>query len=95
MPLRTIHQPIPISDSHRRRSNYWSVYSIKANRPIELFSDLEYSHWLLMECNPEVISLCEKPLELSIGQGANKIRRVFDLWLLWRCAWYGCPICCR
>lgn len=63
-------------------SNLHIEYSIKIQRSVGLFSDLEYYNWLKHECNPKVIDFCEQPLVIEGYYQGKKVRSIFDMWVL-------------
>ncbi|OTX80737.1 hypothetical protein BK726_02135 [Bacillus thuringiensis serovar londrina] len=75
--------PIKLKRSSKYGNNYWSGFSFKMNRKVEFFSDLEYEHWLLVECNPAIKKFCEQPLKVEYILN-DKIRySIPDMWILY------------
>lgn len=68
----------PLIKKRRGRygNNHWIVYSLKLKRDVNLFSDLEYDHWILIETDPNVKTFCEQP-EKADNDGETSI---FDMW---------------
>lgn len=78
-----IYQPIKIPRNKKYGNNYWTPRGNKVNkRIIELYSDLEYDHWLVTETNPEVLTYCEQPLEISYVINGQLRTSIFDMWIL-------------
>lgn len=69
--------------SSKYGNNYWTGYSHKMKRTIELFSDLEYDHWLLVECNPKIIRFCEQPLIIEETIHGEQFHSIPDMWVLY------------
>jgi hypothetical protein len=63
-------------------NNYWTGYSYKMLRTVELFSDLEYDHWLLVECNPKIKKFCEQPLIIEETINGEQFHSIPDMWVL-------------
>ncbi|WP_165264034.1 hypothetical protein [Paenibacillus sp. M-152] len=51
-------------------------------RNIELYSDLEFDHWLTVKTNQEVITYCEQPLKISYVLKGQLRTSIFDMWIL-------------
>ncbi|MGE6593668.1 TnsA endonuclease N-terminal domain-containing protein [Bacillus mycoides] len=78
-----MYTPIKMKRATKYGNNYWSGLSFKMNRKVEFFSDLEYEHWLLVECDPTVKKFCEQPLKVEYILN-NKIRHsIPDMWILY------------
>jgi hypothetical protein len=65
-------------------SNYWEVFSSKLNRDVNLYSNLEYDHWVLVETNPYIINFCEQPLKIELEVEGKKHSTIFDMWVKWK-----------
>lgn len=62
-------------------NNYWHGYSPKVKRDVHFFSDLEYEHWLLVECDPNIETFCEQPLKVSYLHNDKMKSSIFDMWV--------------
>ncbi|REE77754.1 TnsA endonuclease-like protein [Paenibacillus taihuensis] len=62
----------------RYGNNHWMVYSFKLKRDVNLFSDLEYDHWILIESDYTIQVFCEQPAEAHIEEDGVSI---FDMWI--------------
>ncbi|MEC0107378.1 TnsA endonuclease N-terminal domain-containing protein [Paenibacillus taichungensis] len=77
------YQPIKVLRSKKYGNNYWTPRGNKVDkRIVELYSDLEYDHWLLVDADPEVITYCEQPLEISYVLNGQLRTSIFDMWIL-------------
>ncbi|WP_405117648.1 Tn7 transposase TnsA N-terminal domain-containing protein [Paenibacillus sp. FSL H8-0317] len=80
---RIQYEPIKIPRSMKYGNNYWNSRGNKVgNRNIELYSDLEFDHWLTVETNPKVITYCEQPLKISYVLKGQLRTSIFDMWIL-------------
>ncbi|HDR7211035.1 TPA: Tn7 transposase TnsA N-terminal domain-containing protein, partial [Bacillus cytotoxicus] len=78
-----MYTPIKVKRNTKYGNNYWSGFSFKMNRKVEFFSDLEYEHWLLVECDPTIKKFCEQPLKVEYILN-DKIRHsIPDMWILY------------
>lgn len=78
-----MYSPIPIKRSSKFGNNYWESYSPKSKRNVQLFSDLEYDFWVLLETNPQVRAFCERPFEIEQIHEGKLIKVMFDMWIEW------------
>ncbi|MDN4603831.1 MULTISPECIES: TnsA endonuclease N-terminal domain-containing protein [Paenibacillus] len=79
------YQPIKIPRGTKYGNNYWIPRGNKiGKRTLDLYSDLEFEHWLTVETNPEVIGYCEQPLEISYLLNGRLRKSIFDMWILYR-----------
>nr|WP_082703973.1 TnsA endonuclease N-terminal domain-containing protein [Paenibacillus sp. CFBP 13594] len=77
------YHPIKILRSKKYGNNYWTSRGNKVNkRNIELYSDLEFDHWLTVETNPDVLTYCEQPLKISYVLKGQLRTSIFDMWTL-------------
>lgn len=77
------YQPIKVLRSKKYGNNYWTPRGNKVNkRIVELYSDLEFDHWVVVDTNPEVITYCEQPLEISYVLNGQLRTSIFDMWIL-------------
>jgi hypothetical protein len=61
--------------------NYWESFSLKAgSRVVRLYSDLAYDHWVLLEADPTVVSLCEEPIRIQMPVGDKWVGSILDMW---------------
>lgn len=69
-----------IPDRVKKVGNYWDVYSLKAGRPLRLYSDLVYYFWVLIEGDPTITDLCEYPLRVRAKVDGRWFTSVLDMW---------------
>ena len=75
------YQPLELPRGKAYGSNYYMTYSIKLQRNVILYSQLEYHNFLTLEMDPHVKDFCEQPLEIRT-EIDNKIgQSVFDMWV--------------
>ncbi|WHZ60078.1 TnsA endonuclease N-terminal domain-containing protein [Metabacillus hrfriensis] len=80
-----MYTPIEMKRSTKFGNNYWTGYSPKVKRTTRFFSDLEYEHWLLVECDPKIIAFCEQPSLKAEYEWEGQLRHsVFDMWVLYK-----------
>lgn len=78
-----MYNPIVTNFSNKFGNNRWKTKSIKLDREVFLYSDLEYDNWLTVECNPSIIKFCEQPIQLKVPY-KNSIRTsIPDMWILY------------
>lgn len=65
-------------------SNFWDGYSYKINRDVFFYSELEYDHWILVECNPNIVAFCEQPKKISGYVDDEYKESIFDMWIQWK-----------
>lgn len=65
----------------RYGNNHWFKYSPKLKRNVDLYSDLEYDHWVLIENDPNVVLFCEQPKWVKEIVDGEHIDTIFDMWL--------------
>ncbi|WJQ78965.1 TnsA endonuclease N-terminal domain-containing protein [Brevibacillus brevis] len=65
-------------------SNYWEQFSPKLKRNVRLFSDLEHDHWILIETDPNIVTFCEQPLEISVFIEGSSVKSVPDMWVRYK-----------
>ena len=77
--------PVYLPPNFKRHSNHWLIKSWKAkdNRLVDLYSQLEYFNYVLLEANPKVQLLCEQPLHINCIHNGARLNYVFDLWVKW------------
>ncbi|MFL1997225.1 TnsA endonuclease N-terminal domain-containing protein [Lysinibacillus irui] len=77
-------KPINTNFGNKYGNNRWIVYSIKINREVYLFSDLEYANWLLVENDPSIKYFCEQPtlIEYKIENGKT-LKSIPDMYILY------------
>lgn len=77
--------PVYLPPNFKRHSNHWTIKSWKAkdNRFVDLYSQLEYFNYVLLEANPKVQLLCEQPLHINCILKGSRLNYVFDLWVKW------------
>lgn len=79
-----IHTPVWKQPRGCYGSNFWEVYSPKLRRNVNLYSDLEYDHWILVESDPSILTFCEQPLRLRISLEGRIVHSILDMWLRWK-----------
>ncbi|MEK3995011.1 TnsA endonuclease N-terminal domain-containing protein [Psychrobacillus sp. FSL K6-2365] len=78
-----MYNPIIHNGSNKFGNNRWKSNSIKIHRDVFLYSDLEYDNWLLVECNPKVITFCEQPFEIILPYKSQIRKSIPDMWILY------------
>lgn len=75
--------PMPAWSPHRGRygGELRVGFSQKLQREVHLCYELEYFHWLLLECDPQVQWLCEHPLRVKVRLGDRVVTTTFDMWV--------------
>lgn len=76
-----MYTPLITDGSKKFGNNRWYTYSDKLKRPIFLFSDLEYEHWLLIETNPLIIDFCEQPKLMKTVLNGTIHTSITDMWV--------------
>ena len=74
------NQPVVGGIRGRYGNNRWKAYSEKMQRSVNLYSDLEYYYWILIETDPQVSVYCEQPVRASIQTGGKTVDTIFDFW---------------
>jgi len=74
-------KPIKMPRGSHYGSNYWEVYSKKMGRKACFFSNLEYHNFLTLEMDPNVIQMCEQPIEIEIMVDGKNEKSILDYWL--------------
>ncbi|MDP2381568.1 MAG: hypothetical protein Q8N00_02060 [Nitrospirota bacterium] len=65
-------------------SNYWTVYSPKLKRDVNLYSNLERDNWVLVESNPQIIWFCEAPVRIRIKIAGHDTQTIPDMFVRFR-----------
>lgn len=60
-----------------------TVYSYKMKRDFNLCWPLEWDHFLLLDCDPLVKWICERPAKVEAIIDGKKSSATFDMWILW------------
>lgn len=76
-----MYNPIPLNKSQRCGVGYWEGLSPKLRRDVTLLGDLEYDHWILIETNPNIISYCERPIQLSSLINGKIVHSIPSVWV--------------
>ena len=76
--------PVKMPRGTKYGSNYWVTNSIKLNRRVSFYSDLEFKNYLTLEMDPNVIDFCEQPLAVELFIDDKKVRTVFDMWVQYK-----------
>ena len=74
-------KPLKMPRGTHYGSNYWEVYSKKMGRKGCFFSNLEYHNFLALEMNPDVVQMCEQPIEIEIMVDGKNEKSILDIWL--------------
>lgn len=74
------YSPVQVPRGRKYGSNYWETYSIKLDRQVTFYSDLEYKNYLTLEMNPKVVTFCEQPLSVELSICDKKEKTIFDMW---------------
>lgn len=75
------YKPIELPRSKKYGNNYYIAYSVKLQRNVVLYSQLEYHNFLTLELNPHVIEFCEQPLQIKIEIDDITGTSIFDMWV--------------
>lgn len=73
--------PLEHARSESYGSEFYCVYSVKARRIVTLFSKLEYYNFLVLETDPDVDTLCERPCQIDAVMGDESKKLVYDMWV--------------
>ncbi|MBY6035776.1 Tn7 transposase TnsA N-terminal domain-containing protein [Fictibacillus nanhaiensis] len=65
-------------------SNFWDGFSPKLNRDVNLYSNLEYDHWVLVETNFNIVEFCEQPHKVFGSFEGKEHSSIFDMWIKWK-----------
>lgn len=76
--------PIEMPRGSHYGSEFYSVYSMKTGRIVNLFSKLEYFNFLALETDPTVEIFCEQPLEIQIVEDGKVKKAIFDMWVRYK-----------
>lgn len=77
-------KPIEMPRGSHYGSEYYSVYSCKAGRVVNLFSKLEYYNFLTLETDPTVETFCEQPCQIEIVEEEEMKKAIFDMWVRYK-----------
>lgn len=80
----TFTTPIEMPRSMHYGNEYYTTYSAKVNRVVNLFSKLEYFNFLTLETDPTVETFCEQPLEIQIIEDGKVKKAIFDMWVRYK-----------
>jgi hypothetical protein len=75
------NKPIKMPRGSHYGSNYWEVFSKKMGRKACFFSNLEYHNFLTLEMDPNVVQMCEQPVEIEIMIDGKNEKSILDYWL--------------
>jgi hypothetical protein len=79
-----MYSPIKHKSISHYGNNIWDCFSYKLNRDVMFYSELEYHHWILLECNRDIKTFCEQPCEMSAVINNEQKRSIVDMWIEWR-----------
>ncbi|MGE7023363.1 TnsA endonuclease N-terminal domain-containing protein [Solibacillus cecembensis] len=78
-------KPVMTKFSNKYGNNRWLVKSIKLQRIVYLYSDLEYANWLKLENDPNVKYFCEQPLRIESKDNNGKYyESIPDMYVLYK-----------
>lgn len=79
-------KPIDIPRSTHYGNNYWIFHSVKLNRSVTAYSNLEYYNLIILEMTHDVEWYCEQPLKASVMMTTDiKPRKIIpDVYVLYR-----------
>lgn len=80
----TFTTPIEMPRGSHYGSDFYTVYSVKAGRVVNLFSKLEYYNFLALETDPNVETFCEQPCEIQIVEDGKAKKAIFDMWVRYK-----------
>ena len=80
----TFTTPIEMPRSMHYGNEYYTTYSVKVGRVVNLFSKLEYFNFLALETDPTVETFCEQPLEIQIVEDGKVKKAIFDMWVKYK-----------
>lgn len=78
-----MYNPLVTNISKKYGNNRWKTKSLKIDREVFLYSDLEYDNWLTVECNPSVIKFCEQPFLIKLPYNNTIRTSIPDMWILY------------
>jgi len=78
-----VYNPLVTNISKKYGNNRWKTKSLKIDREVFLYSDLEYDYWLTVECNPSVIKFCEQPFLIKLPYNNTIRTSIPDMWILY------------
>lgn len=76
-----MYTPLTFKKRGRYGNNHWFSYSPKLKRLVNLYSDLERDHWILIETDPNIETFCEQPLKITHSYKGNIVSAIFDMWV--------------
>lgn len=76
------HPVIKKKRNGRYGNNNWFKYSPRIKRNVDMYSDLEYDHWILIEFDQSVRAFCEQPYHVEEYIDGEWIDTIFDMWCL-------------
>lgn len=77
-------KPIDIPRPQSYGSNYFICHSLKLNRRVCFYSNLEYANFLSVELNPQIIKYVEQPLQITWENDDGKLcKTIFDMEVLY------------
>lgn len=78
------YKPVQTLPRGQFGNNLWEAYSARLGRLVQCYSDLEYDHWVLVECNPRVETYCEQPRRIRVVLDGHPVESIFDMWIRWQ-----------
>lgn len=76
--------PIEMPRGSHYGSEFYTVYSAKIGRVVNLFSKLEYYNFLSVETNPAVVTFCEQPHQIEFVEDGKTKKAIFDMWVRYK-----------
>ncbi|NOU89012.1 hypothetical protein GC102_25160 [Paenibacillus sp. LMG 31460] len=64
----------------RYGNNWWFKYSPKVKRNVDMYSDLEYDNWILIENDLIIRTFTEQPHRVQEWLKGEYIDTIFDMW---------------
>lgn len=77
----TFTKPIEMPRGTHYGSEYYTTFSVKAKRVVNLFSRLEYYNFLTLETSPTVETICEQPCQIDLIEDGKAKKAIFDMWV--------------
>lgn len=73
--------PAYLPQKARSPDNLWVGHSLRLDREVFCYADLEYDHWYLVESNPQVIWFCEQYPQIKVRIGSSIVEVRYDMLL--------------
>jgi len=76
-------QPVWVPKAGRYGGDLRTLKSYKMGRDFNLCYPLEFYHFLMLDCDPLVKWICERPEHVDLKIDGKKVSTTFDMWVLW------------